>query len=150
MTADTAESCVQGMEVAVQGVLEGVDDAVEFGVLGRVGADGLRGAAGMAVPALERGAVFLAAEPAEPYVRPFPGSAAMEVHGMGVERDADDPADGLEVVEDMVVPFVEEALVAIPGAGPLLRCVRKLVDRADRDLDDLVSSPADGRCGGCR
>ncbi len=69
---------------------------------------------------------------------------------MGVERDADDPADGLEVVEDMVVPVVEEALVAIPGAGLLLRRVRKLVDRADRDLDDLVNPPADGRCGGCR
>ena len=91
-----------------------VRDAVQLCVLGRVGADGSGRAARVAVAAVEAGAVALIPEAREIHLRLVPRASAIEAHGAGGERHAEDPADGLEVLVDEVVPFVVETGLAIP------------------------------------
>ena len=65
----------------------------------------LGGALGVAVAPGERGAVSLIPKARKPHPRLVAGSAAVEAHGGGGERHAEDPADGLEILVDEVVPL---------------------------------------------
>src|SRR3546814_15805274 len=62
-------------------------------------------------------------------------AAAVEAHRHRAQLDAEDGADALEIVEHELEPVVVDAGLAIPGAGPFLRRVRKLVEAIDGGFD---------------
>src|SRR3546814_9209446 len=64
-------------------------------------------------------------------------AAAVEAHRHRAQLDAEDGADALEIVEHELEPVVVDAGLAIPGAGPFLRRVRKLVEAIDGGFDDF-------------
>src|SRR3546814_19191119 len=86
---------------------------------------------------LVRSAGALVPEAGEVDARLLPRAAAVEAHRHRAQLDAEDGADALEIVEHELEPVVVDAGLAIPGAGPFLRRVRKLVEAQAGGFDDF-------------
>src|SRR5690606_17659883 len=82
-------------------------------------------------------AVTLRPEAPEPDAGFLPRSAAHQASGSGLEADAEDLGDALEILINGVVPIVVEAAFTIPGAGLVLRRFGKFVDAIDCGFDDF-------------
>ena len=100
--------------------LQPVGDGMERRVRGRVVPDVRGGAPGVGPVAFERRSITLAPEPGEPDAGLGPRPAANTTDGGGLQADAEDFADPLEVLVDRVPPIVVGAKLALPAAGLFL------------------------------
>ena len=82
-------------------------------------------------------AVALAAEPGEPDTELGPRPAAHQADGGGLQPDAEDFADPLEILVDRVPPIVVGAKLAIPAAGLFLGGIREFGELVDGGADHL-------------
>ena len=81
--------------------------------------------------------VTLAPEPGEPDAGFLSCPAAHQADGRGLQADAEDFADPLEILIDRVPPVVVWAEFAIPAARPFLGRNREFGELVDGGADDL-------------
>src|SRR5690606_23794867 len=124
-------------KVAPLDILKRLCDAMQHLVLRRVSPDRGRGVPAVGVEPLPARAVTLRPKAPEPDAGFLPRSAAPQAGGSGLEADAEDLGDALEILINGVVPIVVEAAIAIPRAGLVLRRVGKLVEAIDHGFDNL-------------
>ena len=124
-------------EIAPLYGLQGVSDLMKRGVIRRMLADLRRHPRRMRIAPFETRAVPLAPEAAEIDACFLTRSAIHEADGIGLQYDAEDRANLLEIRVDGIVPVVVEAAFAKPGAGLFLRDVGKLMELIDGGFDDL-------------
>ena len=87
--------------------------------------------------ALEAGPVALAPEAGEPDAGLGPRPATHQADGRGLEANAEDFADPLEILIDRVPPIVVRAEFAIPAAGLFLGGIREFGELVDRGANGL-------------
>ena len=102
-------------EIPALQVLERDCDAVQLSVLRCVSFDFRDGAFGMPDMGLETSAIILRREAREPDAGPLAGAAAHEADRLGLEVDAENFADPLEVVIDGIPPVIIGPEFAILG-----------------------------------
>ncbi len=87
--------------------------------------------------ALEAGPVALAAEAGEPDAGLGPRPAAHQARGRGLQADAEDVTDPLEILMDRVPPIIVGAKLAIPAARLFLGGIREFGELVDGGADHL-------------
>ena len=117
--------------------LQPVGDAVQRRVLGRVVPDARGRALGVGPIAFQTGPIPLAPETGEPNARLLARAAAHQPDGCGLQADAEDFTDPLEIVIDRVPPIVVGAKLAIPAARFFLGDVGEFRELVDCGADDL-------------
>ena len=132
------------VEVALLRLLKLVGDRVQCFVGRGVAANGAGTVRGIKVGPVERGAVALVGETPKPDVRRLARAAAHLPDGVRPQRHAKQAADGLEVIENGVVPLVVEAGNPIPGAGPFPGGSGQFRQLVDHGFDDAGHSGLHG------
>ncbi len=114
-----------------------VGDAMQGCVGRRVVPDARGRALGVAKIPFERRSVPLAAEAGEPDAGLGSRPAAHQADGRGLQADAEDVADPLEIFIDPVPPIVVGAKLAIPAARLFLGGIREFGELVDGGADHL-------------
>nr|RAV99156.1 hypothetical protein DBT41_14275 [Aerococcus urinae] len=111
---------VELIEIAPLNRVQARGDIVQFGVFRCIGFDLRHAALGMLPPALKRGPIALAPETSELDTGLLPRPAAHQPDRMGCKLDAEDFANGGEIIVSAIPPIVIEVADPIPFAGAFL------------------------------
>ena len=117
--------------------LQGLRDQVQCLVLRRIGVKFGSGGFPVGIDALPSSAIALRPETAEPDAGFLLRAATDEAGGPGLQADAEDFRDALEILVDSIIPVMVETALAILGAGTVLGALGKFIDPIDGRCDHL-------------
>ena len=117
--------------------MQGLGDAMKDPVLRRISSQSGGGGFPVGIDALPASTIALRPEAAEPDAGLLKGVAPDAAGGAGLEADAEDFRDALEILVDGVIPVMIKTALAMPGTGLVPGALGEFFDLIDSGRDHL-------------